>query len=44
MIRRFVRVVALIGLAAVGLILVVMILLIIANARDPYGGPIEPAG
>lgn len=37
------RVVLLIGLGAVGFVVVVTILLIIANARDPYGGPIEPA-
>ena len=41
---RVARIVALIGLATVGLVIVVTILLIIANARDPYGGPIEPAG
>jgi hypothetical protein len=42
--RRATRILALVVLGTVGFVVLATILLIIANARDPYGGPIEPAG
>ena len=42
--RRTMRVLMIVVLGTVGFVVLATILLIIANARDPYGGPIEPAG
>lgn len=43
MIRSLLKLLLVMMLAIVGLIGAVMVLLIIMNGRDPYGGPIEPS-